>query len=773
MRRKRLASLGLAVALTLGLAVVPASAVAFTDISQHWAKPYIEDMAAKGMVKGYEDNSYRPGNTLKTSEGLAFCARSLRVAADTAAKVLEKHRAYLDELLGNSQSWFRTELALCLESGILNKGELKTLVETGMLDRELPKEQLAVYLVRAMGLDLLAESQTSYPLGFVDANQISEEAKPSIYLMNLYGIVTGDENNAFLPKSPVNRAIMATMLSRVLSFKEERGIQSELPAFTQYNWIAGTVDSVTIGDTGITVLTLGNGWDTERKAVALAPSVPIYENNMKTEQKSITEGAFVRVALDEKGNAAKADILGDLKTVRGTVSGLTGEGTLLTLDGVPKTVGLNRFTMVEANGELITMDRLDLDAGYQSAEALVDGRGNAVAIQFRGGSSKRAGLYQGKEAITNSRDVALKVTGYDGVTQRYTLPENGTILVNGVPGKNDSLNGYVGKFVTLRVSSDTGLITSADFDTVSTYIQGTVRAVTWQSSSPTMSITDLWTGRATSYSVNKNVSAVYDGKPVEFKNLQRDWFVTARQVAGEIVELVCFPSSSTATGTLVGIDYSRVPEVTLRMEGEDGQTMDFVVDINDLPVIKREGKSIGIDKLKNGDALLITVKYNEVALVEATPKAADLVGTIESVSQSLKGNSLVIKLVNGETRTFAVTTSATITQGDRAVAFSALKAGYQISMVTDGDTVIAIEVENDSAASGSVLGTVVFVNESDRTILFKVAEQENPISVAAGQASITSAAGDRLRLWDLNVGDHLRVYGTYSGTDFIATLIVR
>lgn len=773
MKRNRLAALGLTMALTLGLAVVPASAVSFTDISGHWAKPYIEDMAARGLVKGYEDNTYRPGNTLKTSEGLAFCARALEVDADTAALVLEKHADYLDDLLGDGQSWFRTEFALCLEAGILSKPELKTLAGTGALDKELPKEALAVYLVRAMGLDLLAESQTSCPLGFVDADKISEEAKPSIYLLNMYGIVTGDEKNAFLPDSAVNRAVMATMLSRVLAFKEERGIETELPQFTDYKWMAGTVEAITVSDTGLTVLTLDNGFDQEMQAVALPADIPVYENNMKADRKTLKEGAFVRVALDGKGNAAKVDILGELSMVNGDVTALTRESALLSLGGVPKTVALNRFTMVEANGELTSLDAMDLEAGYRSAQALVDGRGVAVAIQFQGGSAKRVGLFGGKEAVANTDDLTLKVTGYDGVTQRYTMPEDVVITVNGVPGKNSAMSGYVGKFVTLRVSNDTGLITSADFDTASTYVQGSVRSIAWQTSSPTVSITDLATGKYTTYSVSDEIVVTFDGEPVEFKNVQRDWFVTGRQVAGEMVELICYPGTATASGTLMSVDYSKVPEVTFTVEDEDGLTLDFVVDINDLPTIKRDGKSSSIDKLKNGDTVVITVKYNEVTLVEATGRTANLSGTIQSISQSLDGNLMVVKLNNGEEKTYEITTSTSITKDGRAVAFNTLKAGYQISMVTDGDKVVSIEVDNATVAADSMKGTVVYVNTGDKTILFKEEGSETPISVSTSSARITSTGGDTLRLSDLEPGNTLIVYGSYTGLTFSATLIVR
>lgn len=775
MKCRRLAALGLTAALTLSWMTVPALAATFTDIETHWAKSYVEKMADKGIVKGYENNTYRPDKTLSVAEGLAFCARALQVDDKTAAAVLEKHEAYLDELLGDEQSWFRTEFALCLEAGIITKPEFKTMVLGGQFNQEktMTKEDLAVYMVRAMQLDLLAASQTTYPLGFMDADDISEDAKPSIYLLNMYGIITGDEKNNFGPALAVNRAIMATILSRVLDFKEERGIVTELPDFTDYKWLSGTVAAVTTSDLGVTVITLDDGFQQEMQAVAVPASVNIYLNNMKAELKDLKTGIYVRAALDDKGNVTDLHILGELTTVSGNVSSYTDTSVLLTMSGIPKTLTMNRFTLVEAGGQVGDTTTLDLEAGYGSAQAVVDGRGTVVAIQFKGGTTKYSGLFAGREAITGSTDLALKVTGYDGVTQRYTMPETVTINVNGVPGKNAAMTGYSGKFVTIRVSNDTGLVSSVSFDTATTYLQGSVRAVTWQSSNMTMSITDLSTSKSTSYSVAKDVVCTYGGEAVEFKNLQKDWFVTARMVSGEIVELVCYPGTTASTGTLLAVDYSKVPEVTLTVENEDGMSLDFLLDIEDLPTIRRDGKSSSIDKLKTGDTVVVTVKYNEVTLIEATPRTANLAGTIAEKKQTLAGDVLVVDLTDGTQATYTVTAGTSITQDGKAVSFDSLKVGYQISMVADGEKVSSIEVNNSTVVANQMTGTVVYVNTSEKTILFKETGSDAPITVSTSSAKIMSTNGSSLSLSSLKAGDNLVVYGSYSGLVFQATMILR
>ena len=120
-----------------------------------------------------------------------------------------------------------------------------------------------------------------------------------------------------------------------------------------------------------------------------------------------------------------------------------------------------------------------------------------------------------------------------------------------------------------------------------------------------------------------------------------------------------------------------------------------------------------------------------------------------------------------------MTTSTSITKDGKAVAFSTLKVGYQISMLTDGERLVAIEVNNATVSSDKLEGTVVYVNTSDKTILFKENGAESPISISASTAKIMSTGGATLRLSDLGSGDNLTIYGSYNGLVFQATMILR
>ena len=57
-------------------------------------------------------------------------------------------------------------MAVCLETGIISETELRSLAQADGLVKAISRETLAMYLVRAMQLEPLAKSLTSYPLSF-------------------------------------------------------------------------------------------------------------------------------------------------------------------------------------------------------------------------------------------------------------------------------------------------------------------------------------------------------------------------------------------------------------------------------------------------------------------------------------------------------------------------------------------------------------------------------------------------------------------------------
>ena len=301
MKWKRLLSgaLGVALALTVSAPAASAASTTFPDIQNHWAKSYIEAMTTAGMFKGYDDGNFKPENLLTTAEALALCARAVGLDTGTISDIAQDYYDEVDDILDGEQSWFYQEFSICLATGILTASGLQSLVRTGDLDEPIPKEDLAVYLIRAMQLGPMSERLTSYPLRFDDTASIDQDARPSVYLLNIYGIVEGDEFNDFSPKLYVNRAVMSTMLTRALAYMDAHGTSPDLPEYTDYDFIQGTIAAspTTVGSTLRLSLT-NDLTGAPLAAISLPDGVTIYENNMESTLSALKTGRHARVCLD-------------------------------------------------------------------------------------------------------------------------------------------------------------------------------------------------------------------------------------------------------------------------------------------------------------------------------------------------------------------------------------------------------------------------------------------------------------------------------------------
>ena len=257
MKGRRILSLALAALMAVSLLTVSASAAGFSDMVGHWARDDVEYLAAQGVVNGTSATTFAPDQKMTACEALLFCSRATGVSEADKAAIAADWADELAEILPDTlYSWAAGEMAVCLETGILSVTELRALSADNGLLRTISRESLAMYLVRAMQLDAMARSLSTYPMDFADTSSISAALQPYVYLLDTYGIVRGNEANRFLPKNSLTRAEMATMLRRAMDFTDAQGIYAELPAYTSYPWTGGVITSVSTASDGTTAMVI-------------------------------------------------------------------------------------------------------------------------------------------------------------------------------------------------------------------------------------------------------------------------------------------------------------------------------------------------------------------------------------------------------------------------------------------------------------------------------------------------------------------------------------
>ena len=767
MKGKRFAALWLVLVLTLSLLVVPAGAVSFTDMQGHWAQEDVEYLAGLGIVKGTSATTFAPAQKMTACEALLFCSRATGVSAADKKQIAADRADQLKEILPESvYSWAAEEMAVCLETGIISASELEAMCDSGALLKSITRENLSMYLVRAMQLEPMANNLTSYSMSFADTASISQVLRPYVYLLNTYGIVQGNTANEFMPQGSLTRAEMATMLRRAIDFMDEQGIYAELPAYTDYQWVGGVIDAVGSTSTGATLLTItGNLTDTF--SISVPATVPIYENNIRTTPTALRAGQYVRVNLDDKGAAQAVRLGGALTSYSGSVTEVSQDSITVSVSGVSKRLDIDRFTRVQVGQVVGDLSLIETDAGYTQAQCWVDGMGHLAELKLSGGTQSADGLITAVENTASGQTIT--VSAFNGQRSQYTLVSGAAVTVNGKSGSITVSN--KGDYVSLRVSNDNaGSAVSAAVDTVSDYVQGPIKTTSFSKSPYEISVEDSITGKSRTYTIADNAIARYDGETIDVRNVSRNTFATLQISGDQVVLLDTYPGSTTTQGVIESITYAS--PTTLAVRTAQGNTVTFSIDLTDLPDIERDGKTSSIDKLRSGDSVTVTVRYNEVYEIEATSQNATLSGTITRVVQDTAGVSIDVRFADGSSDTYQVSEGVSVTQKGSVISLYALKPNDAVDLTISGDEIVAIEVTGSSTSSTQITGSVLVTNSTDKTIMLQL-EDGSVVTADVDDASFVTITGSSTSLSKLAAEDRIQLYGQYSGNLFVATLVVK
>lgn len=780
MKVKRLLSGLLALVMVLTATILPASAATtFPDIQKHWAKSYIEAMTAAGMFKGYEDGNFKPENQLTTAEALALCARAIGLDSSTTMDIATDYYDTVKTTLNNEQTWFYQEFAVCLATGILTSADLKSLYQSGALTKPIEKEDLAVYLVRAMQLGPMADRLTSYPLTFDDASSIASDAKPSVYLLHVYGIVEGDQFNDFSPKLNVTRAVMATMLTRAIAYMQAHGTSPDLPAYTDYAFRQGVISSTTETNGTIQLSLNSDLTGAAIGTITLPANVKIYENNMESTSSALKNGRHARVCLDSSGTPFAVRVSAELETFTATVNGIDGKNVAVTVNGTGRILTMDRFTQVQI-GNKTTGDSSIVDSGanYTTAVCKLDDQGRLVAIQFTGGTSTVEGILSNyTRASTSSTSATVQLIGFDGVTRTYTIPSGATTTVDGlVDALSTSLKD---SYVVLRLLDEDSSVQSVSVDTKSNYVQGVIKSV--DSSDSTITITRLSNNRTATYDVTSSAVITYNGKTTRLRDLDKNDFVTILLNESDDATMIqAYPSSTTAEGTISERTFGSGTDTTITfvITQKDGTKASFKVDLSDPPTVERDEEDSTVDKLRVGDVVEFTIRYGAVTRIKATTQNVNLTGTVERIIQEKSGYTLEMLLSDGEKVSYTVDSTISVTQNNKEVALSSLKPGYKLGLAVNGDQVVAIEIQQAVNSGNKVSGTILYVDYAEDIIYLRAVtdtggEDIVTVSVPSSAVILSASTGKSLVLRDLDSGNIIEVNGSYSGTIFQATVILR
>ena len=525
-----------------------AGAAAFTDTSGHWASEYIDDITSSNLVAGYDDGTFKPDKAVTNAEALAFVSRLWKGDTATVTAVQKKWQSVLTANLPSAYSWLQDEAAICLEAGVLTQSEFTALCTSGALGNAAKREDLAVWLVKAMQLSSLAASYGSDALTFADKAAITASARPFVALLAGAKIIVGDDLGNFSPVSEVTRGAMAAMLSRSLDYMEDQGVIIELTEFTDYSWAAGVVTAVSGSK-----VTLKSG--TATSAYTLPEGAAVRSDGLKADLSADLVGKFALVTLDgDKDPVSLA--ASTTKTVTGEVSEIT-ESTLTLGDKTEYSIG--RTVRVNAGGSVGDRSLIDTSAAYEEAQCLTDLSGRLLQLTLTGGESTEQGIFYAAYGD-------LFVTGLDGVTHRVAINKSTDYEVDGESSQLADVGGHYGA-ITFDEDGDAASVT---VDTALEYVVAAYKSTVTQNSRLAMSVKDRITGEETTYEQTKAGTTVYIGsKKSDLGSLIPGYLVQIKLINGLASELTASTGALEFEGTVTGVKLGNPIIVDVDVAGEE------------------------------------------------------------------------------------------------------------------------------------------------------------------------------------------------------------
>lgn len=223
--------LPLALTATMIVPSVPAMA-APSDIAGHWAESVITQWQSKGLIQGYEDGTFKPGNTITRAEFVTLMNNAKGFWSEGSINFSDVKNG----------SWFYSAVARAVAAGYVkgySDGSFKP-------NNTITRAEAAVMIANTAKLS--ANEAGAYR--FTDIGSIPAWARGSVGAVVAAGYMTGYPDGSFDANASISRAEAVSSLNRMLGGTAYQPTQPTTPTT---DTTKTTSDDVVIEDKGTTL----------------------------------------------------------------------------------------------------------------------------------------------------------------------------------------------------------------------------------------------------------------------------------------------------------------------------------------------------------------------------------------------------------------------------------------------------------------------------------------------------------------------------------------
>lgn len=592
MKAKKLLSGALCTAMLVSAISVSAAKVTFSDVENDptvsWAKPYISEMAELGYIKGYEDGTFKPNNTITKTEALLLLSRMLGVNDDAYADSVELAQDAYGSMLKKYSTNYSNEIAFLLYTGVLKTDDLDTYISTSNKNTPLKRYEAAVLLTKLLGAEEDVQKNTFVSSSYADTVEIPDSARAYVEYVKGEGIMQGmgttvSGQPVFSPNTDVTRSQMAKMLCSlidVLDRSAETGVIASVDNFNDTFTV--TVNSVDVMYTAASNTRFKvDGKDVDLSALKAGMHVKI------THLKG-------QVSLVENYNVIEdAVIYGLVSSTKET----TGSMSITIVDAndssKKQTYSVSDKVKVRINDAVDTFGKIK-STNYVKMTISDE---TVTEIEVVSKTTNVSGTLINLDA--SGEYTILTVKGSDGTETDYEVSADGvSVARNSLDAKLSSL--MQGDSITLRLTY--GKVTKITAASTNQETQGTISYITYTTTGTKIGIEI--SGKVTEYTVNKSVDVLIDSSAGSVYDLRPGSDIKIKLQSSEIVKIEA--AGTITKSQLVGIVKSTNANYGLMVVEEGNSEYSVFVNGNTKIIDSVTGASIKLKSVEKGRTVTVT-----------------------------------------------------------------------------------------------------------------------------------------------------------------------
>lgn len=425
----------LPLALTAAMIVpsVPAMA-APSDIAGHWAESVITQWQSKGLIQGYEDGTFKPGNTITRAGFVTLMNNAKGFWSEGSINFSDVKNG----------SWFYSAVARAVAAGYVNgysDGSFKP-------NNTITRAEAAVMIANTAKLS--ANEAGAYR--FTDIGFIPAWARGSVGAVVAAGYMTGYPDGSFYANASISRAEAVSSLNRMLGGTAYQPTQPTTPTT---DTTKTTSDDVVIEDKGTTLKnqtvdgnvtiakSVGNGDVTLRNVTIKGDlivkgggsnTVTLEDVDVRGKARLLKEGVHLHLVGD-------TDIRNLLIDLAARITGSSSykdeiDEIILAGDG-----DLNKTTRIDVPAKQLRIEnQADLILGGDVEKLIVDEDAKGAEIEIKKGTTVNELNTDAKIKLTGKGRIDLLDVSASGVTFDKNLNIRKTDTSNGAtaPKENGS-----------------------------------------------------------------------------------------------------------------------------------------------------------------------------------------------------------------------------------------------------------------------------------------------------------------------------------------------